>query len=65
MIAQVPASMPDQVIAFFKDLFGLDYIMGEFARAMRTTYLVSIVLMVIGAALALFVSGRIRKKKQG
>jgi MFS family permease len=64
MIAQVPASMQQQVIAFFKDLFNPDYIMGEFAHAMRTTYLASIILMLVGAALALFVSGRIKKKKQ-
>ncbi len=63
LLGQVPPSMQQQVTAFFKDLFNVDYIMGEFARGMRTTYLVSIVLMVIGAALALFVSGRVRRKR--
>jgi hypothetical protein len=63
MLNQVPASVADQVTAFFRDLFSLDFIMGEFVRAMRTTYGFSIILMVIGAALALAVSGRIRKKR--
>jgi EmrB/QacA subfamily drug resistance transporter len=62
MLAQVPAVMQDKVVAFFKDLFNMDYIWTEFTRAMRTTYLVSIILMLVGAGLALFVSGRIRKK---
>ena len=56
--------MQSQVTAFFKDLFNMDYIMGEFTHAMRTTYVVSIILMLVGAALALFVSGR-SKRKQG
>jgi EmrB/QacA subfamily drug resistance transporter len=63
MISQVPASMQQQVVAFFKDLFSPDYLFGEFTHAMRTTYLVSIILMLVGAGLALFVSGRIRKKR--
>jgi EmrB/QacA subfamily drug resistance transporter len=63
MLSQVPASLRDQVIAFFKDLFSLDFIMTEFTRAMRSTYTVSIILMLIGAGLALFVSGSVKKKR--
>jgi EmrB/QacA subfamily drug resistance transporter len=63
MLSQVPASMQAQVTAFFKDLFSTDYIMGQFTHAMQTTYWFSIVLMLVGAGLALFVTGR-RKKKQ-
>jgi len=63
LLGQVPASMQDQVVVFFKELFDPAFLMGEFARAMRTTYLVSIVLMLVGAGLALFVSGRVKKKR--
>jgi hypothetical protein len=37
--------------------------MESFAHAMRTTYAVSIILMIIGALPALAVSGKIRKKR--
>jgi hypothetical protein len=36
--------------------------MGNFVHAMRTTYLFSIILVLVGAALCLAVSGRIKKK---
>lgn len=64
LLAQVPASAADQIVAFFKDFFSVDFVMAEFARAMRTTYLFSIILMVVGAGLALAVSGRIRKGRR-
>jgi len=63
ILGQAPVSMADQVAAFFKDLFSMDFIMGEFAHAMRTTYVFSIALMIVGALLALAVRGRIRKKR--
>jgi EmrB/QacA subfamily drug resistance transporter len=63
MLGQLPASVADQAAAFFKDLFNMDFIMESFAHAMRTTYTVSIILMIIGALLALAVSGKIRKKR--
>ena len=63
MLSQVPASVADQAVSFFKDLFSMDFIMESFAHAMRTTYTVSIILMIIGALLALAVSGKIRKKR--
>ena len=63
MLSQMPASVAEQVTGFFKDLFSLDFIMGEFAHAMRTTYFFSIVLMIVGGLLALAVSGRIKKKR--
>ena len=58
MMEQVPASMAGQVSEFFSNLFSMDFIMGEFAHAMRTTYLFSIILLVVGAALALGIVGR-------
>jgi len=61
MLAQAPASVADQATAFFKGLFSVDFIMGEFARAMRTTYVLSVVLMVVGALLALSVRARLKK----
>jgi hypothetical protein len=62
LLGQVPASVADQATAFFRDLFGGDFVMGEFARAMRTTYVFSILLVFSGAALALAVSGRVRRR---
>ena len=63
MLGQMPAAAADQVTAFFKDVFSLDSMMAEFARAMRTTYLFSIILVFVGAVLVLAVSGSIRRKK--
>lgn len=64
MLSQVPASMAEQVAAFFRDLFSLEVILGEFVRAMRTTYLVSIVLVLLGAAISLAVKGRAQKARE-
>ncbi len=58
MLSQVPDSVAGQITDFFNDLFSMDFIMGEFARAMRTTYLLSIALMVVVGLLALAVKGR-------
>lgn len=58
LLAHLPDSMGAQAAGFFQDLFSMDFIMGEFARAMRTTYIFSIILMIIGALLALAVRGR-------
>jgi EmrB/QacA subfamily drug resistance transporter len=58
MVAQLPA----EAITFFKELFSADFIMGNFVHAMRTTYLFSIILVLVGAALCLAMSGRIKKK---
>ncbi len=62
-LSQMPAAEASQVAAFFKGLFDMDFIMGEFARAMRTTYFVSVILMVVGGLLALAVNSRIKKKR--
>jgi EmrB/QacA subfamily drug resistance transporter len=58
MLSQLPASAADQVTAFFKELFDPQFILGEFARAMRTTYVFSIVLMVLGGLFALALTSR-------
>ncbi len=52
MIAQVPAAMVEQVKAFFAELFNRTLILGEFVRAMQTTLLVSMVVLICGSALA-------------
>lgn len=52
MLAQVPAAMVEQVKAFFADLFSRTLMLGEFVKAMQTTFLVSMVVLVCGAALA-------------
>ena len=62
IMSQLPASAVEKVAAFFKDLFSPEFIMGEFAHAMRTTYFFSIILMIVGGLLALAVGGRIKKK---
>ena len=59
MLAQLPA----HAVNFFKELFSADFIMGHFVHAMRTTYLFSIILVLVGAGLALAVSGRVKKKR--
>jgi|WetSurMetagenome_2_1015567.scaffolds.fasta_scaffold04914_7 EmrB/QacA subfamily drug resistance transporter len=59
----LPDSFADKAVAFFKELFGIDYIMREFARGMRTAYFFSIILMVAGGLLALGVTGRVKKQR--
>lgn len=63
MLSQMPESVATQVTNFFRDLFNMDFIMGEFARAMRTTYFFSIILMVVGGLLALAVSGGFKRRR--
>ena len=65
LLAQAPPQMADQIGRFFRQLFDMDFLMGEFARAMRTTYVFSIVLMIVGALVALAVAKiepRLRRK---
>ena len=63
LLAQLPGATADQVAGFFRSLFNLDFIMGEFARAMRTTYLFSIVLMVLGALCVLILRKRAKREQ--
>jgi EmrB/QacA subfamily drug resistance transporter len=63
LLKAMPDSMAEKVVAFFKELFGIDYILGEFARGMRTAYFFSIILMVAGGMLALAVGGRVKKQR--
>ncbi len=65
MLGQLPESVAAQVTDFFKDLFSMDFILGEFARAMRTTYVFSVVLVVVGALFALGVRSTLRKRRRG
>ena len=62
-LSQMPASVAGQVADFFRDLFSMDFIMGEFAHAMRTTYLFSVIIMVVGALLATAVSARVKRTR--
>jgi len=57
MLAGLPPAVAEQVEAFFMGLFR-----EEFAHAMRTTYLFSIILVFVGAMLVLVL--RSRKKSQ-
>jgi MFS family permease len=61
ILSGLPESVASQLVSSFKSLFSLDFIMGEFSRAMRTTYVFSIILMVLGAVLALFVRSRLKQ----
>jgi mannose/fructose/N-acetylgalactosamine-specific phosphotransferase system component IID len=63
MLSQMPVSVAEQVKTFFKDLFNLDSIMSDYVHAMRTTYVFSIVLVGVGAILALAVTAR-KKRRQ-
>lgn len=56
LMAQAPVQMREQIGEFFRELFSMDFLMGEFAHAMRTTYICSIVLMLVGALVALGVA---------
>lgn len=64
MLIQVPPATADQVTAFFKDLFDPQIILAEFVHAMQTTYMVSIVLVLVGAALSLAVRGQTKKARR-
>jgi hypothetical protein len=57
-LSQMPASVAEQVKTFFKELFNMDAIMSDYVHAMRTTYLFSIILVGVGAILALAVTNR-------
>lgn len=61
LLAQLPGVTTDQITGFFRGLFDLEFIMGEFARAMRTTYLFSIILMIVGGLCALALRKRARR----
>lgn len=65
LLAQLPAGAADQAADFFRNLFDLDFIMSEFARAMRTTYLFSIALMVLGGLCALALRGHAKHEQAG
>jgi len=59
LLSQIPASVADKVVAYFQDVFSIDAIMTEFAQAMRTTYLFSVILVLVGAVLCLAVGRRL------
>ena len=44
---RVPAAMVEQMKSFFTDLFSREVILGEFVRAMQTTFLVSLVVLLM------------------
>lgn len=63
LLSHLPEAVAKKIVTFFLDLFNLDFIMDQFAHGMRTAYLFSIMLMIVGALLALAVSGRVRKQR--
>ncbi len=63
LFPSLPPSSEAQMAAFFKELFSMDFLMGEFARAMRTTYIFSIVLVVIGALVALPIRSQLKRRR--
>jgi hypothetical protein len=62
MLSQMPAAVAEQAKALFKDLFNMDSIMSDYVHAMRTTYLFSIILVGVGAILALAVAASKRSR---
>ena len=60
-LAQAPESVAGQVSDFFSRLFNPEFLMSEFARAMQTTYILSIVLTLVGAGLALAIRNHVRR----
>ena len=62
LLAKVPANMVQQVTNFFKDIFSRATIMGEYVLAMRTTFIVAIVVLLVGALVALLIRNHVVKK---
>jgi EmrB/QacA subfamily drug resistance transporter len=62
LLAQVPANMVQQVTDFFKDLFSRATIMGDYVQAMRTTFIVAIVVLLVGSLVALLIRSHVAKK---
>jgi hypothetical protein len=60
--AQVPAGMVQQVTDFFKELFSRATIMGEYVHAMRTTFIVAIVVLAVGSLVALLIRNHVAKR---
>ena len=57
MMAQVPPQVADLV----REIFSRDLIMGEFVRAMKTTFLASMIVLVVGSLVALLIRSHVAK----
>ncbi len=62
MLDQAPASVAGQISEFFQHLFDPEFLMREFAHAMQTTYVLSIIITLVGAGLALALRNHVRQK---
>jgi hypothetical protein len=51
--------MAQQATEFFKDLFSRATVMGEFVHAMRTTFIVAIVVLAVGSLVALLIRNHV------
>jgi len=56
---------PQQAVDYMKNLFSADFFMGEFARAMRTTMVVAVLILAVGALLALLISNHVQQRTAG
>ncbi len=57
MLAQAPA----EAVAFVTSLFSRDLVMGEFVRAMKTTFFASMAVLLVGALVAQLIQSHVRK----
>ncbi|MBU2600784.1 MAG: hypothetical protein KKA32_01240 [Actinobacteria bacterium] len=57
MLAQAPA----EAVAFVTSLFSRDLVMGEFVRAMKTTFFVSMAILLVGALVAQLIQSHVRR----
>ena len=64
LLAQVPAGMVQQVTDFFKDIFSRATIMGEYVQAMQATFMVAIVVLLLGAAVALLIRNHVAERAE-
>lgn len=55
------AQAPPEAVAFVTDLFSRDLVMGEFVRAMKTTFFVSMAILLVGALVAQLIQSHVRR----
>ncbi len=60
-LREMVAQLPPQALAFFQKLFSREFFMEQFARAMRTTILVAIIILPVGAVLALLIRSHVTR----
>jgi EmrB/QacA subfamily drug resistance transporter len=70
-MGEPPAAVKDllaqaspQALDLLREIFSRDLIMGEFVRAMQTTFLVSMVVLLMGSVVALFIRSHVKDVRE-